>query len=859
MNIVTLLLGFFLPWVAAFLALRTLEGRLGLHSHLARQLGCSYFLGLLALHATLSSWEAATDELVVYPVLLLFAGAAALGGIALTLSRSSGSQVSAPLTIPDDRMTSSGWRRAAFWCLLLLALAHLTLAGLEAINRPIFPWDAWQTWMYRAKAWFLYGKIFPFVSALDWQESGKVLFNAPGHDYPTFTSVMALWAALSLGSWSETLVNTPVALCGIALALALYGHCRECNWSRLTAIVTVFLFLSVPLLGTHLSLAGQADIWMLGFSGLGYVSVIRGLAQPGRYQLFLGLLLCALAIFVKNEGIVWFFGACAIVAIVKFPRICAIAGLTCVAAFAATVLVGTGTISLPILGEVGYRGGELYLSQLGAVPVNQYSVLDDYIDHLFLKGSWNLLWYLVFASAIAALFLRNLRLRITVLAFYLVIATSQVVIFGVTEHGRWAEDGTALNRLLLQLLPAWIFCLAYVFNSLCQQQAATATPTRTIFTSLKAGLASTLIVAIFTAAGLSLLLDKPRAGAMDFQSRLFPVVGHAKHQNRGIEIVDYQDGIAILSGGTTHIDSSALTMLEVTLKGSMRKAAGFFWRRKDMKDTVESVTIGKAGKHIIDLSQLEGWQDTITEVGIIAYENGDNAPVSIRRLALKPRTVRSTIAETWSDWTAQEYWSQASVNWLAGGRRDQAVTLPMIASAWLACACLIAALLPSVPSSRKHSIAVLIVTAWALADSRWMANSVTQAGETIAYYNDNSKPTHLDFELDSQLAVATTDAKAKLNSDTSPVIVTAAERNRRFKVLRAKYWLLPHPTLAVNNDLEELSKVDAESLIYLDLFILEPGDTYTDEARLKDSVTRLIGDDFWEKALKGNFGYVFER
>ena len=49
--------------------------------------------------------------------------------------------------------------------LLLLIGLHLWLSALEIFNRPVYPWDAWLVWLYRAKAWYFSGTVYELASA----------------------------------------------------------------------------------------------------------------------------------------------------------------------------------------------------------------------------------------------------------------------------------------------------------------------------------------------------------------------------------------------------------------------------------------------------------------------------------------------------------------------------------------------------------------------------------------------------------------------------------------------------------------------------------------------------------------------
>jgi len=83
---------------------------------------------------------------------------------------------------------------------------------------------------------------------------------------------------------------------------------------------------------------------------------------------------------------------------------------------------------------------------------------------MFIMGNWHLLWFLITTILlIGTLHLRGNRILI---AAYLIVSlniTFLGFVFGFTEFGRWAEDATIINRLLLHIVPGFLFiCLIIV-------------------------------------------------------------------------------------------------------------------------------------------------------------------------------------------------------------------------------------------------------------------------------------------------------------------------------------------------------------------------------------------------------------
>ena len=362
------------------------------------------------------------------------------------------------------------------WAVLLLAiwaLIHLSFSLLEILSRPVYPWDAWLMWIYRAKAWFTLGTVFDFQNTVDWLATSAPAFTVNAIDYPMFASVIPFWAAIGLGYWSETLVNLPVILCGIAIALALYGQCREYGLSVSLTLVFCYLLFSTPFFGTHLALAGYADIWMSGFAGLGFVALIHGGISSRLKQSLFGLAMIALSVLVKNEGSVWLLGAATFFLILHVPRKPL---LTTVAAGTVLVLLalkfGVDPITIPLLGDVSVIDKRITLPFVGTFTLQVFNVWKQYLFSFFLTGSWNLIWILPLACLLIFAAKAKERSSTVVATFIFVFLATQALIFVFSSHGEFAIRYTAINRLPLQFLPAILFSAAVMAQKLLNPKEA---------------------------------------------------------------------------------------------------------------------------------------------------------------------------------------------------------------------------------------------------------------------------------------------------------------------------------------------------------------------------------------------------
>ncbi|MCP4048341.1 MAG: hypothetical protein GY732_20375, partial [Gammaproteobacteria bacterium] len=312
MGLFTLLIGLLLPWLGGALWLTFAESRMGRNSppNRFRQAGYGFFVGFAVLFAAIIIANKLTGSVSWWVLMLFLLVFSVSGGLAVWRNRIptsiSHSVPQVPPSTPMKILTA---------LVLALMAIHLVFISVEVFTQPFYPWDAWAVWAYRAKAWFLNGGMVEIVRSADWLAASSAdTYTINAWNYPLFASVVPYWAALSLGHWSETLVNLPVLFAGLAIGLALYGQLRECGLSVTISIIACYLLYSIPIFSTHIALAGYADIWMSGFVGLGFISIMTGAikhAETGKlgFPAIFGYLMIGFGILVKNEGLVWFLAA----------------------------------------------------------------------------------------------------------------------------------------------------------------------------------------------------------------------------------------------------------------------------------------------------------------------------------------------------------------------------------------------------------------------------------------------------------------------------------------------------------------------------------------------------------------------
>lgn len=807
MDLLRLAAGVLLPWLAGALLLVAVEARAtpGYRPHRLRQAGYGFFLGYALLaQAVLASdaWFGHVSWLGIMALLALVAvGSAALfrpsiGTIATAV------EAQTPLR-PATKLLLA--LLAAWFCL------HLLFAALEVFNQPLYPWDAWLAWVYRAKAWYLAGDMVDVVSPSQWTLAASAdVYTIDAWTYPLFPSVVPYWAALSLGRWSETLINLPVLLAGIAISLGLYGQCRESGMGLLLSVAACYLLISIPLFATHIALAGYADLWMAGFVGLGFIALMRG-AMPGqRFQTALGLPMIALAMGVKNEGTAWFLAALLMQALITFHwRSSLIAGLAIVAVVWTAYLMGLMHVEIPLIGTLGLVDGRLHIPFIGHFALKIHDIWGPYRNNFFAMGSWNLLWVLVAAGMLLALTGGERTpnpARRAGAVFIGIFLVTQLFIFGLTDQGAWADSYTAINRLPLHFVPALIFAALVIACSRAKQAQVVRTVSNLksngsrlyLWRILPASLLAAAVVVIGSLIFLTRGLPENPVEAHSFAIADFEfVMGSGSADGDRVAISGFVDGYALLSSGPIAIPASDYRFLRFDLD---RRAKGanptVFWRRSDAPEELIQVPVWKPGPVMIDLSTEDDWRGEVAEFGFLFEESSE--PVSLGPVKLAPDTLARRVQLTWRNWTTFEPWSQKSINFLQGGTSIQPIRLPVLLTAWLVLTLLIVRLLAErqkMPDPRQFlAVGILIfLTAWMTLDLRWTANSLAQSKRTAEKFWGASEDERLERTLDGDLYSYIQHLKQEVLPRTPSRILIVGDGNfPDYLLQRAKYHLLPN-------------------------------------------------------------------
>jgi hypothetical protein len=360
----------------------------------------------------------------------------------------------------DVATGDAAWQRALTWILWALVFAHVALTLNEALLRPLFPWDATAQWATKARVWFEYRHMVPFVDDMTWIGMTGDVFTDAHATYPGTVPLFQVWAALAWGEFDDAVMNVSWPLFLAALALGVYGQLRRIEFARLPAVTVAYLIASLPIVDVHAALAGYADLAIAvvyAFAFLAFANWIRH--RSWRDATLLAL--CAVALpMLKTPGWVWLATLIPGVVAVYVPRrtmgvlvAFGIAGAAALVAYTSYV----GPISI-----LGYRIAPQHTGITGAL-----------ISNFFLFANWHLLGFLLpLVLLVAPRALLDPRLAPLTLAVVAAVAALIFTFFFTSAAVEGIGAYTVVNRALLHIVPALVVYAAIALREFLSTRGA---------------------------------------------------------------------------------------------------------------------------------------------------------------------------------------------------------------------------------------------------------------------------------------------------------------------------------------------------------------------------------------------------
>lgn len=347
-------------------------------------------------------------------------------------------------------------------CLVLLCLGllimRLVTLGCEVIWRPLYPWDATMHWATKARVWFDAGSLVPFVENQEWlSRGGEGIFTDHHPEYPPTIPLLQMWISLALGRWDESLINIPWLMCALALACMFLSQARQAGANFVVGLVFTYLTLSMPLLNTHVALAGYADLFLGTTYGGALMAFHNGIRNKHRWQLLLAACLAILCTQIKNEGFYWALTFIPATVAIMLPR----------RVFLGLSVLAVGLLILLLVffpRDLVIAGHSMANLELHYRP----DALPALFKQLLLYGNWHLFGYLLLL--LPPLWLLKARScwhkHIGVTVALACAISLYFVLFLFTRYAYGAINFTASARIALHLVPGLMFLLMLFYQDL---------------------------------------------------------------------------------------------------------------------------------------------------------------------------------------------------------------------------------------------------------------------------------------------------------------------------------------------------------------------------------------------------------
>ena len=345
---------------------------------------------------------------------------------------------------------------------LLLVIYHVYHMIVQNNALPLIAWDSWNGWVAKAKIWYYHGFNEPLVDRLVWLKSESEFTNPIAH-YPDGLSLLYLINS-GIWGWSETQLNAIFPAMFIAFLLMFYGNVKLLTESKNCAWLAVILLIAIPIVNIHIILAGYADIWVAAYLAMSVFNTQYFLSQPSK-KLFVIITIFAIAMLMfKLESWIWmaiFVSAYLLSVMSKTKR------LWLSILFISVCIIwyfNDGiSISLP-MGELIFKPNLIQIPALGSFSLTYLNTTDALIEALFLSNSWNILWYSLPVLIILPFKIKDKSLLLLPSIFLIFTLMFLFVLFYMTYASDFANDFTSSNRIVMHVVPVYIYLLIQVFR-----------------------------------------------------------------------------------------------------------------------------------------------------------------------------------------------------------------------------------------------------------------------------------------------------------------------------------------------------------------------------------------------------------
>ena len=231
----------------------------------AALVGHGFFIGHCLITVILRAIGAPNKQVDVSLAISLVAGLTALA-IALLVWRRLKTDHQASIR-PETSIQMGFASHALLTLIFSLVAIKQGLILNEVVTRPLWAWDAIDTWTKRAQDWYILSDSQYFTYSLNentWT-SGPWVESLGNYPHPFTTNLISLWGMIVIGTHNTPATNIAWAFAPLAISLMVYGYLADQRHPRLLCVTAGYFIFSMPYTGVHAGLPGYADLWLAGF------------------------------------------------------------------------------------------------------------------------------------------------------------------------------------------------------------------------------------------------------------------------------------------------------------------------------------------------------------------------------------------------------------------------------------------------------------------------------------------------------------------------------------------------------------------------------------------------------------------
>jgi hypothetical protein len=356
-----------------------------------------------------------------------------------------------------------------YWQLLawLFVFVHLYFIIIQNELLPLTPWDAWVGWIAKAKIWVFHGLNESLVNKGDWLLNDANFTNPTAH-YPDGLPLL-YYVNSGLFGWNESALNGIYPALFISILLSMYGNIKS-NTNQALAWLAVILMVSIPFINVHVTLAGYADIWVAGYLFVVLITANNFLDTKSIQTLILLVVYSLGLVMFKLESWIWLIGVYSILLFALMTTKSRVIGsIVFLISFIIWWFIDGFGFQTP-LGEVFIQPNLIKVPLMGTYELNFTNTSKAWLESLFLSYNWRLLWFSLPFIIFYSFKIKNKSRIILPATFLFYSCLFLFILFYMTGASVWANDFTSSNRIVLHIVPIYIYYIVSVIYQWQKQQ-----------------------------------------------------------------------------------------------------------------------------------------------------------------------------------------------------------------------------------------------------------------------------------------------------------------------------------------------------------------------------------------------------